>query len=482
MQIETINSALDPQKHQIGIVHIGLGAFHRAHQAVYIEKALALHGGDWMLASANIRSNYQLVDQLNSANNQYHVVEYADSQHLSVRTIKAMKKVFFSGTKDGCHDLIHTMVAQSTKIVTLTVTEKGYYLAPSTGALLLDHPDIQHDISAPDAPKTALGFIVAALKRRREKGMMPFTVLSCDNMPHNGKRTKNAVVALAAAHDASLAQWIESKVAFPSSMVDRIVPAVMESDLADIERDTGINEPTVVKCEQFSQWVVEDNFPAGRPKWEDVGVEMIDDVAQYEMMKLRMLNGSHSLLAYLGFLAGYKTVAQAMQDEDICRLLEGFMLKEVAPTLTGFSDAVLVDYCQRLIARFKNDSLQHQLIQIAMDGSQKLPQRWLSVFVEQQNTSHATPAIELGIAGWMAFVYLAEKAKRPINDPLESTLFDIMKQPNATAFELVEACLSRDDIFPHELLSDKNSVDRIVGYFESLINKASVQDAIRLTY
>ncbi|SBS24735.1 Mannitol 2-dehydrogenase [Marinomonas spartinae] len=482
MQINTIPSSLDPSKHQVGIVHIGLGAFHRAHQAVYGEQVLALHGGDWMIASANIRSNYQLVEQLNKANNQYQVIEYADSQHFTIRSIKAIKQTLFSGTKEGGLDLINTLVAPHIKIVTLTVTEKGYYLAPSTGALLVDNPDIQHDIASPDTPKTALGFIVVALKLRREKGMPPFTVLSCDNMPHNGKRTKNAVVALAHAQNPALAQWIESHVAFPSSMVDRIVPAVTPEDLADIERDTGISEPTVVKCEQFSQWVVEDHFPAGRPKWEDVGVEMVDDVAQYEMMKLRMLNGSHSLLAYLGSLAGYKTVAQAMQDEAIGRLLEGFMLKEVAPTLSGFPESMLTDYYQRLIARFKNDSLQHQLIQIAMDGSQKLPQRWLGTLVEQRGVFHKTPAIELGIAGWMAFIYLAEKAQRSINDPLESDLFNIMKQPNATASELVTACLSRDDIFPVEIRSDSDCVSRMVHYFSALINKTRVQELIHSSY
>ncbi|WP_421847330.1 mannitol dehydrogenase family protein [Marinomonas sp.] len=476
IKIQRIDSQIESSQHDVGIVHIGLGAFHRAHQAVYLEQTLAKHGGDWMIASANIRSNYKLVEQMQAAKHRYHVVEYADTSNANLREIKAIKNTFFCGSDAGRAALLKQMSAPATKIVTLTITEKGYYLAPSSGELLLEAPEIGHDIAHPSQPKTALGLIVEALKHRRATGIAAFTVLSCDNMPHNGIRAKGAVVALAKSQDDEFAQWIEQNVAFPNSMVDRIVPAVSEQDLAMIKMDTGISEPTVVKCEQFSQWVVEDNFPAGRPQWESSGVQMVDDVSSYEMMKLRMLNGSHSLLAYLGPIAGFKTVADAMQDKDIRAFLECYMMREVAPTLPSFSQTELATYCQKLLARFENDSLQHQLKQIAMDGSQKLPQRWLSVLTELQEKSLAAPAIELGIAGWIAFLCDAEQNQQSINDPLEAVLFALVCRYRDNTRNLIVALLQRDDIFPASLCDNEGLIARIVAIVDHLFAGQKVQN------
>lgn len=474
--IQRINSQIDPSQHDIGIVHIGLGAFHRAHQAVYVEQTLALHGGDWMIASANIRSNHKLVEQMRAAEHSYHVVEYADTSNVNLREIKAIKKTFFCGSNEGSGALLAQMTAPATKIVTLTITEKGYYLAPSTGELLLDAPEIQHDMAFPSQPKTALGLILESLKQRRAQGLEAFTVLSCDNMPHNGVRAKGAVIALAKVQDDEFAQWVEQNVAFPNSMVDRIVPAVSDQDLAMIQADTGISEPTVVKCEQFSQWVIEDNFPAGRPQWESVGVQMVNDVSSYEMMKLRMLNGSHSLLAYLGSIAGFKTVADAMQDKDIRIFLEHYMMQEVVPTLPRFSQTELATYCQQLLARFENDSLQHQLKQIAMDGSQKLPQRWLSGLMELQAKTLAAPAIELGIAGWIVFLCKAEQNQQSINDPLEAVLFELVSRHRDDTRNLITALLQRDDIFPASLCDNEGLIGRIVAIVDQLLAGQKVQN------
>ncbi|RCX08402.1 mannitol dehydrogenase family protein [Marinomonas foliarum] len=482
MKVQYINSQIDASKHDIGIVHIGLGAFHRAHQAVYLEQTLALHGGDWMIASANIRSNYSLVEQMNAAEHCYHVVEYADTSNANLREIKAIKNTFFCGSDEGREALLAQMTAPATKVVTLTVTEKGYYLAPSTGELLVGAPEIQHDMASPSQPKTALGLILESLKQRRAQGLSAFTVLSCDNMPHNGIRAKGAVVALAKGQDDEFAQWIEKNVAFPNSMVDRIVPAVSEQDLAMIKADTGIREPTVVKCEQFSQWVIEDHFPAGRPQWESAGVQMVDDVSSYEMMKLRMLNGSHSLLAYLGSIAGFKTVADAVQDKDIRAFLEHYMMQEVAPTLPSFSQTEIAIYCQQLLARFENDSLQHQLKQIAMDGSQKLPQRWLSGLTELQAQALAAPAIELGIAGWIAFLCDAEQGQQSINDPLETVLFETVNRYRDDSVSLVGTLLQRNDIFPSSLVKNEALQVRLVGLVDELLAGAKVQSLMSHIY
>ena len=482
MKVQHINSQIDASKHDIGIVHIGLGAFHRAHQAVYLEQTLALHGGDWMIASANIRSNYSLVEQMNAAEHCYHVVEYADTSNANLREIKAIKNTFFCGSDEGREALLAQMTAPATKVVTLTVTEKGYYLAPSTGELLVGAPEIQHDMASPSQPKTALGLILESLKQRRAQGLSAFTVLSCDNMPHNGIRAKGAVVALAKGQDDEFAQWIEKNVAFPNSMVDRIVPAVSEQDLAMIKADTGISEPTVVKCEQFSQWVIEDHFPAGRPQWESAGVQMVDDVSSYEMMKLRMLNGSHSLLAYLGSIAGFKTVADAVQDKDIRAFLEHYMMQEVAPTLPSFSQTEIAIYCQQLLARFENDSLQHQLKQIAMDGSQKLPQRWLTGLTELQAQALAAPAIELGIAGWIAFLCDAEQGQQSINDPLETVLFETVNRYRDDSVSLVGTLLQRNDIFPSSLVKNEALQVRLVGLVDELLAGAKVQSLMSHIY
>ncbi|MGB2064517.1 MAG: mannitol dehydrogenase family protein [Marinomonas gallaica] len=476
MNITVEASHVVPEQHQAGIVHIGLGAFHRAHQAVYIENTLAKCGGDWALVSANIRSNVTLVEQLNEANNVFHVVEYADQNTATVREIRAMKEALFAGDAMGRQALVKRLADTHTKIVTMTVTEKGYFLSPATGALQIDHADIQHDLANLESPKTIIGLLVQGLRLRREAGLEPFTVLCCDNMPHNGKRVQTAVVSFAKAFDAELAAWIEQQVAFPSSMVDRIVPAMTEADFAAIKQDTGIDSPTVVKCEQFSQWVVEDNFPQGRPQWEAFGVQMVADVSAYEMMKLRMLNGSHSLLAYLGPIAGYETVAQAMTDPAIEQFLRFYMMQEVAPTLPSFDRQELEYYCSALIQRFKNDSLQHRLQQIAMDGSQKLPQRWLQGWCDLSQQGMARQATELGLAGWMLYVMQHQQAQTSINDPLETTMFAAVSQSEHTA-EKVASLLAMTDIFP-ALLADDTALCERISYLVTQLQQSPLQPTL----
>ena len=461
MTMTHIASPLIPADHQVGIVHIGLGAFHRAHQAVYTEQALQQFGGDWMICSANIRSNATLVEQLQTNDQRFHVVEYASQQSANVREIRAIKEALFAGDDAGRSALLARLVDTHTKIVTMTVTEKAYLLSPATGELQLDHPDIAYDLAHPEAPKTVIGLLTHGLRLRRAAGLSPFTVLCCDNMPDNGKRVRGAVLACAQGIDPELAAWIREQVAFPCSMVDRIVPAMTEADFAQVAQQTGIDHPTTVKCEQFSQWVIEDHFPQGRPQWEAVGVQMVEDVSTYEMMKLRMLNGSHSLLAYLAPLAGYKTVAQAMTDDIITQFLRHYMVREVAATLQTFSSVELSDYCDALVARFKNDSLQHQLQQIAMDGSQKLPQRWLQGWLTLTQQSHDSSATELGIAGWLWHVMSCQRRGLPLNDPLEQPLYDIVTA-HQDVVARVRALLECDDIFPVAMATDMALMERLV--------------------
>ncbi len=468
MQIEHIASTRPSGQTGTGIVHLGLGAFHRAHQAVYLEQYLAQQGGDWGICSANIRANQTLVKQLKEANCRYQVVEYRNREQACVREIRAIREALFAGSDAGRAALLQRLTAPETRIVTLTVTEKGYYLEPSAARLRLEDPAIQHDLARPHAPKTAPGLLLEALNRRRLAGTAPFTVLSCDNMPHNGRRTRAAVLALAQHQSPELHDWIETRVCFPGSMVDRIVPAMAADDFSRLARELDCREPTAVICESFSQWVVEDNFSLGRPDWEIVGVQMVADVTPFETMKLRMLNGSHSLLAYLGPLAGYQTVAQAMRDPEIRNFIHHYMLHEAVPTLEAIDRTELHAYAAQLLQRFANDSLQHQLHQIAMDGSQKLPQRWLDGCQILLDTGQPIECTALGLAAWIMHVQQAQSKQRELNDPLAPRLLAVIERHHGQPQELLAAFLAQDDIFTPRLAANDHFKQALTRAYNAL--------------
>jgi fructuronate reductase len=437
---------------QIGIVHLGLGAFHRAHQAVYLQRHLNRHGeSEWGLCSANLRSNHTLVEQLREQDGRYHVAEYRDREQVTLREIGVLREALYAS--EGSHELeqlLERMAAPQTRIVTLTVTEKGYCLSPSSGQLRRDGPTIAHDIAHPHMPRSAPGIVLEALRRRRATGIPAFTVLCCDNMPDNGQRTRQAVSALAALQDPALAQWVEQQVAFPSCMVDRIVPAMDEESFRRLEQ-LDCHDRAAVVSESFSQWVVEDHFPLGRPDWEVEGVQMVDDVRPFETMKLRMLNGSHSLLAYVGLLAGHESVFEAVSDGRLARLIERYMTEEAVPTLDMPAGIDLMKYAEDLRARFANDSLQHRLRQIAMDGSQKLPQRWLLGAQQLLDQGRGIDCTALGIAAWIHYCTqpLPGRPAHVVDDPLSATFADLAGRFDGVS--RVDAFLGLDEIFPPAL-------------------------------
>ncbi|MGQ7260333.1 mannitol dehydrogenase family protein [Vreelandella sp. V005] len=465
-----------PTSGQIGIVHLGLGAFHRAHQAVYLERYRQRSGDiSWGVSSANLRASVGLVDGLRTAGQRYHVAEYADSERITLREIGVIEESLFSG-RDSSNNwgrdretLLTRMASVDTCIVTLTVTEKGYFLNPASGELKADDPMIIGDIASPQQPRTAPGLLVEALARRREAGIAPFTVLSCDNMPDNGQRTRQAVVQLAEHRDAALSSWIASEVAFPCSMVDRIVPAMTD---ADFERLAvlGITDPNAVVCEAFSQWVVEDDFPQGRPDWEAEGVEMVADVAPFETMKLRMLNGSHSLLAYLGALSSIETVYDGINHDKLRSLLRRYMLEEAAPTLDMPEGIDLDAYADSLLARFANDSLRHRLQQIAMDGSQKLPQRWLSGALKRSAAGQTSPCVALGMAAWIRYTAGEDLEGNgyTVDDPLAKRFADLHHTHSADSSALVAAYLAMDDVVPNALAADKTFAQAVLLAYQTL--------------
>lgn len=463
---------------KIGIVHLGLGAFHRAHQAVYLER-YRQRSGDvaWGVSSANLRSNVALVDGLREAGHRYHVAEYADSEHVTLREIGTIEETLFTGRENDSASqwgrdleaLLTRMTDEAVRIVSLTVTEKGYFLSPAEGNLLRDDPQVAADIANPSAPRTAPGLLVEALARRRAVGIAPFTVLSCDNMPDNGKRTRTAVVQLAACRDAELAEWIESEVAFPCSMVDRIVPAMTDADFERLA-ELGVDDPNAVVCEAFSQWVIEDDFPLGRPAWEAEGIEMVADVAPFETMKLRMLNGSHSLLAYLGALQGIETVFDAVSRDDLVALLHRYMLTEAAPTLAMPKGTDLGAYAEQLLARFANDSLRHRLQQIAMDGSQKLPQRWLHGALARLDAGAEVPCTALGVAAWIRYTAGRDLhgVRYPVDDPLASTFASLHETHGDHIERLVTAFMEVEAVFPRSLASHETFVEAVVAAYGRL--------------
>ena len=438
---------------EIGIVHLGLGAFHRAHQAVYLQRHLNRHGAsEWGLCSANLRSNRAVVDQLREQDGRYHVAEYRDREQVTLREIGVLRQALYVG--EGGQELealLQRMAAPSTRIVTLTVTEKGYCLNAVTGQLRIEDPAITHDIAHPHSPRTAPGIILEALRRRRASGIAAFTVLCCDNMPDNGQRTRQAVTALAAKQDEELAQWVNDRVAFPGCMVDRIVPAMDNESFTRLEQELGCNDRAAVVCESFSQWVIEDHFPLGRPDWEVEGVQMVDDVRPFETMKLRMLNGSHSLLAYVGMLLGHESVSDAINDADLALFVERYMTEEAAPTLQMPAGIDLVAYAEDLKARFANDNLQHRLRQIAMDGSQKLPQRWLLGAQQSLDQGRGIDCTALGIAAWIydCTQPRPDGSTRVIDDPLSPTFTGLAERFEGAA--LVDAFLDLEEVFPGAL-------------------------------
>lgn len=440
------------------IVHFGFGAFHRAHQALLTDRVLNKQGGDWGICEISLFSGDRLMTQLREQDHLYTVLEKGAASNQPI-IIGAVHECL-NAKLDSLPAIIEKFCEPQVAIVSLTITEKGYCIDPASGKLDLSQPRIAHDLQYPDEPHSAPGILVEALHRRRERGLAPFTVLSCDNIPDNGLVVKNAVLGMAHTRSPELAAWIESQVSFPATMVDRIVPAATEESLAEIARELGVDDPCAIGCEPFIQWVIEDHFVAGRPAWEVAGVQMVEDVQPWEQMKLRMLNGSHSFLAYLGYLAGFACISDCMQDNTFRLAARRLMLAEQAPTLR-IQGVDLNAYAEQLIERFSNPALKHRTWQIAMDGSQKLPQRMLEgVRVHLQRESR-WPLLALGIAGWMRYVSGVDDAGQSIDirDPLADKIRAIVD--TSSEAERVSALLSLQEIFGHDLPFNPAFVDAI---------------------
>jgi fructuronate reductase len=440
---EVMRPAYDRAKVTTGIVHLGIGAFHRAQEAVFTEGALAAGDLGWGILGASLRSG-DTRDALKPQDGLYTVAVRGPAGE-QLQVIGAVQDVLVGA--ENSEALIVRMTDPRVRIVSLTVTEKGYCHDPATGRLNEAHPDIVHDRANPQRPRSAPGYLVEALQRRRATGTPAFTVLCCDNLPHNGATVAGIVRDLAALHDKDLAKFIENEVAFPSTMVDRIVPATTDADRAAITQRLGLEDAWPIVTEPYNYWAVEDRFSAGRPDWR--GVEFVSDIAPYEAMKLRLLNGSHSIMAYLGYLAGYETIAETIADPAYLRLIEGLMDVEVTPTLRLPAGTDVAAYKRALIERFANTALKHRTWQIAMDGSQKLPQRLLGTVRERLAGGAPIDRLALGVAGWMRYVTGTDERGQPIDvrDPLADRLRTIAGNAGLTAGRLAPMLLEVREVF-----------------------------------
>ncbi|WP_159565782.1 mannitol dehydrogenase family protein [Budvicia diplopodorum] len=461
----------DRKKLQTRIVHLGFGAFHRAHQALLTDRVLNKTQGDWGICEVNLIGGEALIESLRQQDHLYSVLEKgAESNKCLV--IGSVKESLHPA-KDGIDAVLEKMAEPQVAIVSLTITEKGYCVLPGGAGLDLNNSAIKADLANPTAPSTAAGTIVEALYRRRARGLAPFTVLSCDNIPENGHIVKQAVLDLANARDKDLAIWIEQNVSFPSTMVDRIVPAATEETLAEINNALGFSDPVGIACEPFIQWVVEDNFVAGRPEWELAGAELVKDVLPYEEMKLRMLNGSHSFLAYLGYLAGYQHINDCMVDPSYRAAAHHLMLKEQAPTLS-VDNVDLAAYADRLIERYSNPSLKHRTWQIAMDGTQKLPQRMLDSSRWHLANNGNFDCLALGVAGWMRYIGGVDDSQQPIDirDPMAGTLADIVNH-SQDGVDRVNALLGLTSVFGEQLPNDPRFVKKVTESYLFLMQNGA---------
>ncbi|SMC45971.1 mannitol dehydrogenase family protein [Rhizobium sp. RU36D] len=454
-----------------GIVHLGLGAFYRAHGAIYIAEAMEKSGGDWGIAGVSLVRPDQR-DALAPQGFAYTAVELGPDGEIP-RVISVINNVLVA--REDPDAVLSQMADPKVKIVTLTVTEKGYCHEPATGKLNRQHPDILHDLENPAKPVSAIGFLTRALERRYKAGLRPFTVLCCDNLPDNGKVVRGVVLEFAGLIDAGLADWIASQGAFPSTMVDRIVPATKPEDIERLSEKTGVLDQSPVMHEPFRQWVVEDHFVDGeRPDFASVGVQLVSEVAPFENMKLRCLNGTHSSLAYLGYLSGYETISETIADPAFSRFCQHLWTNEIIPCLTPPEGVKLSDYADALLKRYQNPAIRHRTWQIAMDGSQKLPQRILGTIRDNLAAGRRPEGLILAVAAWMRYVGGVDEKGQAIDvrDPLAARL-KALSDGADTPEAKVAAFLSVSEVFDAGLAAHETFRIGLVDAYRGLTTRGA---------
>jgi mannitol 2-dehydrogenase len=400
-----------------GIVHFGLGNFHRAHQAVYLDDLFGSgRDQDWAIIGAGVREADVVVREKLAQQDWLTTIVEQEATHSHARVIGPHIDFIQPGDVATTLDLLSR---PEIRIVSLTITEGGYYISPATQAFDSAHPDIVSDARFIDAPKTVFGLIVAGLARRRAAGVAPFTVMSCDNIPGNGHVSENAVAGLAELVDPELARWIRANVAFPNGMVDRITPATTDRERIFLRDKYGLEDNWPVFCEEFRQWVLEDKFPAGRPRLEEVGVTFVSDVAPYELMKIRILNGGHAAIAYPAALLDIHFVHQAMADSQVADFLEQLTLREIVSVVPAPPGVDLFAYRSLIARRFANPKIEDTIPRLCFDGSNRQPKFILPTVVDRLKSGADVKGLALVSALWCRYCYGETESGKTIapNDP-----------------------------------------------------------------
>ncbi|MEW1807780.1 mannitol dehydrogenase family protein [Pseudarthrobacter sp. NPDC080039] len=397
-----------------GIVHFGVGGFHRSHEAMFIDRLLNRGGPqDWGICGVGVLpSDAMMRDVLKNQDGLYTLVLRTPDGAETARIIGSITEYLFAPADPGA--VIAKLAAPETRIVSLSVTEGGYSINDSTGKFDPRTPDILHDLEPHTIPRSVFGLITAALAQRRAAGTPPFTIMSCDNIQDNGGVARKALVSFARLKDVHLAGWISENVAFPNSMIDRITPATTDSDRESVSNTYGLMDAWPVVAENFEQWVLEDDFTYGRPPLEDVGVQIVNDVEPYELMKLRLLNASHQVMSYLGYLAGYRYVHEVCSDPQFAKFILGYMEEEATPTLQPVPGIDLDTYRTELLHRFSNPAIKDTLARQMVDASERIPKFLLPVLREQLDRKSTINRTVLVIAAWSRFLEGTDEQGRTI--------------------------------------------------------------------
>jgi mannitol 2-dehydrogenase len=453
--------AYDRSRVTAGVVHFGVGGFHRAHQAMYHDRLMnAGKALDWGICGVGVMpADRRMQAALDAQDGLYTlVVKHADGTY-EPRVIGAITEYLFA--PDNPEAVIEKLSDEATRIVSLTVTEGGYSIDHVTGEF---DPagDVARDLEPGTTPRTTFGFVTEALRRRRERGLAPFTVMSCDNLQGNGHLSRRVFTAFARLRDAELGAWVERQVEFPNSMVDRITPVTTDEDRAEVRERFGIDDRWPVVCEPFTQWVLEDAFSLGRPPYEDAGVQLVADVEPYELMKLRLLNASHQALCYLAYLSGYRLVHEAAQDPLFRAFVRGYMDDEATPTLTPVPGVDLDDYKQTLIERFSNREVRDTIARLCAESSDRIPKWLLPVVRRQLETDGPIEHSAAVVASWARYAEGVDENGEPIEvvDRLGDSLMALARRQR----EDPDVFIANRDLFG-DLVDDP----RFVGAYRSAL-------------
>ena len=426
-----------------GIVHIGVGGFHRAHQAMYLDELMQQDkADDWAVTGVGLlASDARMRDVMSAQDCLYTLLVKHPDGGVHPRVIGSIVDYLFA--PDDSAAVLARLADPQTRIVSLTITEGGYHVNQVTGDFDADDPAIQHDLQPGAEPVTAFGFLTEALARRRADGTAPFVVLSCDNIQGNGEVAQRMLGAFARLKDPPLAEWIDEQVSFPSSMVDRITPVTTDADRSLLAEQFGVQDGWPVVCEPFQQWVVEDRFPLGRPPLEDVGVQFVADVEPYELMKLRLLNASHQALSYLGYLSGYRYAHEVCNDPLFVDFLLGYMNEEASPTLPPVPGVDLDRYKQQLIERFANPHIRDTLARLCAESSDRIPKWLVPVIARQLRTGGQVRHCALVVASWARYAEGVDESGEPI-DVVDRRRAEVMERAARQKAEPLAFLADRD--------------------------------------